>query len=100
MPQIELSLRTPSRSSRSFLRHSKVPVDAGAGPQIEWLGFLIDSKHQMFRVSESKLAKVREALKEMLETPTTSARKPAALAGKIVALSPAVLPAALYSRLF
>lgn len=65
---------------------------------VKWLGFLIDTERQMFRVSESKLAKVKEALREMLRTPTTSARKLAALAGKIIALSPAVLPAALYSR--
>jgi hypothetical protein len=34
---------------------------------LKWLGFLVDSEKQMFRVSESKLAKVKEALKEMLE---------------------------------
>jgi hypothetical protein len=67
---------------------------------VKWLGFLIDSEEQMFKVSDLKLAKVKSALEEMLQTPTTSSRKLAALARKIVALSPAVLPAALYSRRF
>jgi hypothetical protein len=67
---------------------------------VNWLGFLIDSEEQMFKVSDSKLANVKDALEEMLQTPTTSFRKLAALAGKIVALSPEVLPAALYSRRF
>jgi hypothetical protein len=67
---------------------------------VKWLGFLVESEEQMFKVSDSKLAKVKNALEEMLLTPTTSSRKLAALAGKIVALSPAVLPAALYSRRF
>jgi hypothetical protein len=65
---------------------------------LKWLGFLVNSEREMFTVGESKLAKVKEALREMLETPSTSSRKLAALAGKIVALSPAVLPAALYSH--
>lgn len=65
---------------------------------VKWLGFLVDSREQMFKVSDSKLAKVKTALEEMLRTPTTSSKKLAALAGKIVALSPAVLSAALYSR--
>jgi hypothetical protein len=52
----------------------------------------------MFTISKIKLAKVKEALRKMLETPSTSSRKFAALAGRIVALSPAVLSAALYSR--
>jgi hypothetical protein len=65
---------------------------------LKWLGFLIDTEREMFTVGESKLVKIKEALREMLDTPSTSSRKLAALAGKIVALSPAVLPAALYSR--
>jgi hypothetical protein len=65
---------------------------------LKWLGFLVDFEREMFTVRESKLAKLKEALQEMLETPSTSSRKLAALAGKIVAFSPAVLPAALYSR--
>lgn len=65
---------------------------------LKWLGFLVDTEREMYRVGESKLTKVKEALRDMLETPSTSSRKLAALAGKIVALSPAVLPAALYSR--
>jgi hypothetical protein len=69
-------------------------------PQLlaKWLGFLVDSRDEMFRVSESKLAKVKEVLEEMIGSPSTSRRKLAALAGKLVALGPAVLPAALYSR--
>jgi hypothetical protein len=65
---------------------------------VKSLEFLVDSRDEMFRVSESNLAKVKEVLEEMTRSPTTSPRKLAALAGKLVALGPAVLPAALYSR--
>lgn len=54
--------------------------------------------NQQFKVSETKINKVKKALTEMIEAPSTSPRKLAALAGKLVALSPAVLPAALLSR--
>lgn len=64
----------------------------------KWLEFLIDSMNQQFKVSETKINKVKKALTEMIEAPSTSPRKLAALAGKLVALSPAVLPAALLSR--
>jgi hypothetical protein len=37
-------------------------------------------------------------MEEIILAPNTSPRKLAALAGKMVAVSPAVLPAALYSR--
>jgi hypothetical protein len=55
-------------------------------------------ERQLFKVLESKLEKVKKALREMLKGPTTSPRKLAALAGKLVAREPAVLPAALFSR--
>jgi hypothetical protein len=54
----------------------------------------------MFKVSESKIQKLKQALDDMIEKPSTSPKKIAALAGKIMAVSPAVLPAALYSRTF
>jgi hypothetical protein len=65
-----------------------------------WLGFIVDSEQQAFRVSEAKIAKLKRALTEMLERPSTSPRKLAALAGKILSVSPAVLPAALFGRSF
>jgi hypothetical protein len=64
----------------------------------KWLGFLADSEHEQFRVAETKVTKIKQALEEMVQSPTTSPRKLAALAGKLIALSPAVLPAALFSR--
>jgi hypothetical protein len=67
---------------------------------LSWLGFIIDSQRQQFKVSDSKIQKLKQALEEMINRPTTSPRKLAALAGKILSISPAVLPAALYSRTF
>jgi hypothetical protein len=71
-------------------------------PQLlfKWLGFMVDSKKEEFRVGESKLLKLKKVLEEAVARPTTSPRKVAAMAGKILALSPAVLPAALDSREF
>jgi hypothetical protein len=65
---------------------------------LKWLGFMIDSEEQMFKVGDAKVAKLKTALQEALFNPTISPRKLAALAGQIIAVSPAVLPAALYSR--
>jgi hypothetical protein len=67
---------------------------------VKWLGFMIDSEKEEFRVGELKILKLKKVLEEALARPETSPRKVAALAGKILALSPAVLPAALYSREF
>jgi hypothetical protein len=67
---------------------------------VKWLGFMVDSEKEEFRVGESKILKLKKVLEEALARPDTSPRKVAALAGKILALSPAVLPAALYSREF
>jgi hypothetical protein len=63
-----------------------------------WLGFEIDTNRQQFRVSEAKLQKTQEALREFLLASEVSSRLLAKLAGKIISLSPAVVPAALYSR--
>jgi hypothetical protein len=65
---------------------------------LKWLGFLIDSEEQMFKVGDSKIEKLKTALREVLFRPDSSARHLAALAGQLIAVSPAVLPAALYSR--
>jgi hypothetical protein len=67
---------------------------------LKWLGFLVDSEDQSFKVGESKMAKLKQLLEETIARPDTSPRKVAELAGKILAVSPAVLPAALYSRSF
>lgn len=61
---------------------------------------MVDSEAEEFRVGESKVQKLKKVLEEAIAQPDTSPRKVAALAGKILALSPAVLPAALYSREF
>jgi hypothetical protein len=63
-----------------------------------WLGFLLNTLTQTFTVAPSKLEKVKAVLESAIQQPTTSARNLAALAGKLVALSPAVLPALLFSR--
>jgi hypothetical protein len=65
---------------------------------IPWLGFQVDPEEQQFKVEEVNLEKLKLALREVLSRPTSSARQIAAIAGKIVAISPAVLPAAMFSR--
>jgi hypothetical protein len=52
----------------------------------------------VFKVAPSKLEKVKEALQAAIAHPSTSNRELASLAGKLVALSPAVLLALLFSR--
>jgi hypothetical protein len=65
---------------------------------VGWLGFLVDSLGQKFLIGEKKIAKIKAVLLETIANPTTSPRKLAKLAGKLVSISPAVLPAALLSR--
>lgn len=67
---------------------------------LDWLGFQVDSRAQRFEVSALKLAKVKLALETLLDANRVSARDLARVAGKIISLSPAVAPAALYSRSF
>jgi hypothetical protein len=64
----------------------------------DWLGFVVDTNAQQFRVSEAKLTKVREVLRELMAAATVTPRLLAKAAGKIIAMGPAVLPASLYSR--
>jgi hypothetical protein len=65
---------------------------------VGWLGFLVDSLEQRFMIGESKVAKIKAVLLDTIKDPTTTPRKLAKLAGKLVSISPAVLPAALFSR--
>lgn len=65
---------------------------------LRWLGFMVDSERQEFRLSESKAEKLTETFRRAMAEPLTSARELAAMAGRIISASPAVLPAALYSR--
>jgi hypothetical protein len=65
---------------------------------LQWLGFLADSEEETFKLGEKKLSKLKQALQEALTKPTISARALAGLAGKIISASPAVLPAALFSK--
>jgi hypothetical protein len=58
------------------------------------------SKEEEFRVSLKKLEKVLAALAQLLSSSTVSPRQLAAVAGKLISLAPAVLPASLYSRKF
>jgi hypothetical protein len=67
---------------------------------LRWLGFMGDSRKQVFSLSEGKANKLKEALSEAIAKPSTSPRKLAAFAGKIIAASPAAIPAALYSKAF
>jgi hypothetical protein len=69
------------------------PVQRGG-----WLGFIVDTVAQQFKVSDAKMEKVRSTLSELLEARTVTPRMLAKVAGRIIATSPAVLPASLYSR--
>jgi hypothetical protein len=64
----------------------------------DWLGFVVDTTREQFRVSEAKQEKVRTTLNELIEAETVTPRLLAKVAGRIIAMGPAVLPAALYSR--
>jgi hypothetical protein len=64
----------------------------------DWLGFVVDTTTQQFRVSESKMGKVRAVLDELAAAESVTPRLLARVAGKIIAMGPAVLPASLYSR--
>jgi hypothetical protein len=64
----------------------------------DWLGFVIDTQAEQFRVSDAKLSKVKKVLLELVTAKVISSRLLAKVAGKIVAMGPAVLPASLYSR--
>jgi hypothetical protein len=62
--------------------------------ELRWLGFLLNTLEQSFKVAPPKLEKIKEALKEATSKSVTTNRELASL----VALSPAVLPAFLFSR--
>jgi hypothetical protein len=64
----------------------------------EWLGFVVKTNTQEFKVSNAKLEKVRVVLRELATAQTVTPRLLARSAGKIIAMGPAVLPASLYSR--
>jgi hypothetical protein len=63
-----------------------------------WLGFVVDTVAQQFRVSDGKMEKVRATLNELLGAQKVTPRLLAKVAGRIIAMSPAVLPASLFSR--
>jgi hypothetical protein len=65
---------------------------------LKWLGFLIDTQEQLFKVGPDKLEKLKAALAELMSNPSTSARKLAKIAGRIISTGPAIAPLALYSR--
>lgn len=65
---------------------------------LKWLGFLIDTCEEKFAVGESKLEKIKAVLEEVIRNPNTTSRNLARVAGKIVSTSPAIMPAALFSR--
>jgi hypothetical protein len=66
----------------------------------DWLGFVVDTTSQQFQVSESKMSKVQAVLEELATAETVTPRLLARVAGKVIAMGPAVLPASLYSRPF
>jgi hypothetical protein len=66
--------------------------------ELRWLGFLLDTLKETFKVAQSNLDSIKELLQEVIAQPSVSNRELASLAGKLVALSPAVLPALLFSR--
>lgn len=57
-----------------------------------------DTCEEMFKVGETKLEKLKEALRKIILKPEITPRILAGIAGKIIATSPAVMPAALFSR--
>jgi hypothetical protein len=65
---------------------------------LRWLGFMVDSREQTFTLNESKAAKLKTTFQDAISERTTSPRKLANMAGRIISASPAVLPAALFSR--
>lgn len=64
----------------------------------DWLGFVVDTEAEQFQVSEAKLLKVKQVLSDLLVAETITPRLLAKVAGKRIAMGPAVLPASLYSR--
>jgi hypothetical protein len=66
----------------------------------EWLGFEVVTQEEEFRVSSKKMQKVLAALSLLIKATSVSPRQLAAVASKLISLSPAVLPASLYSREF
>jgi hypothetical protein len=66
----------------------------------EWLGFEVITRDEEFRVSKKKMTKVLAALAQLIEAKVVTPRQLAAVAGKLIFLSPAVLPASIYSRKF
>jgi hypothetical protein len=67
----------------------------------EWLEFEIVSSEEIFQVSDEKMRKlVKLALMKFLEQAEVTPRQLAAIAGKLISLSPAILLASLYSRSF
>ncbi|GAQ91453.1 Reverse transcriptase [Klebsormidium nitens] len=71
-------------------------------PQQEgpWLGFIIETVAQRFAVAPAKMEKLRAALRGLAESADVTPRELAKVAGKVISVSPAVLPASLYSRPF
>jgi hypothetical protein len=61
---------------------------------------LVETPKQRFSVAPAKMEKVKSSLRELVQAGHVSARQLAKVAGKIISISPAVLPAALYSRPF
>jgi hypothetical protein len=67
---------------------------------IKWLAFMVDFPNERFQVGGPKVDKLKDVLRLTLAKQSVSARDLAQVAGKIISLSPAVAPAALYSRAF
>jgi hypothetical protein len=62
------------------------------------LGFLLNTLEQKFKVAPSKVEKIKAALREAIAKTSTTNRELASPAGRLVAVSMAVLPALLFSR--
>nr|AAM94957.1 reverse transcriptase [Volvox carteri f. nagariensis] len=66
--------------------------------RVRFLGMEVDAEAQAFRVPDDKLARFR-ALLTQLEGERLTARQVAQVAGKIIAMTPAVTTAPLYARM-
>lgn len=79
----------------SFAKCQFKPAQKG-----DWLGVVVDTTSQQFRVSKTKMEKVRATLSDLTAAETVTPRLLAKVAGRVIAMAPAVLPASLYSRPF
>ncbi|GLC46806.1 hypothetical protein PLESTM_001928300 [Pleodorina starrii] len=68
-------------------------------PTVRFLGFIVDAPAQAFRVPQEKIDALAALVQQLSVQAAVTVRELARLVGKMVAMSPAVGPAPLHSRL-